>query len=442
MKHARTIIGLAVWIAIGGLVVTWFRGYVVPPAAPGHQVAHDLWEFSVAERKMVQLKRAGYCPLAVGDPIYTVDGPDRIEQVGEIRRVEWEEESADASDVGPAAWALLYPHAPSLSDGSYMTCYTTPRSLTWVMDTMLSPENRARIAQEIVSAYETCHKEVVEAMKPVIVSGFVGALEVVESDLAASVSRHREELERLASRYQKQVVEQELIPLLRQEIWPIVQRRAEPLANDIGKEMFERASLWRFGWRLVYDKSFLPEKQLTQQEWNRFVREEGVPILKHHSDEILAVQREILEDISNNNKVRTAVQHNMAQILEDPEFRAIVWRIFREVISDNPRLHQKLEQHWKTAEAQYAMQLAANSVEPAVRRIGDLLFGTRRHGIAPEFAQVLRNQILDKDCRWLVLETCSSSSAAQGHSQHVTLRVYRGENPQINPFAVQLKDMR
>ena len=73
-------------------------------------------------------------------------------------------------------------------------------------------------------------------------------------------------------------------------------------------------------------------------------------------------------------------------------------------------LRETLEQRWKTAEARRAVQLAANYVEPCVRRIGDLLIGTRRDGIAPEFAQVLRNQILDKDCRWLVIETPADSA--------------------------------
>lgn len=439
MKYLRAGIGLVAWSTVGILLCAWFRGVVLAPRAEGHQAAHDLWEFAFAERRVVQLQCDGDWPLTVGDPIYRVEGPENIEQVGEIRRIKWNHSSGDLP--GPTAWALLYPQAPAVRDRSYMTYYATPRSLTWVMETMLPPESRTRIASEILRAYEACHVDVIEALKPVIVSGFLDALEVVEGDLTASLPRHREELERLASRYRNQVVEQELIPLVREEIWPIVQRRAKPLANDIGKEMFERASLWRFGWRMVYDKSFLPKKQLTQQEWNRFVREEGLPVLERHGGDIVAVQRKILEEISENEKVRAALEHNLTQVLEDPRFRSIVWRIFQEVITDNPRLQQRLEQHWNTAEARDAMQLAAKSVEPAVRRIGDLLFGTRQDGIAPEFAQVLRNQILDKDRCWLVLHTPSDSSPIEGDSTNPLLRVRRGGAPQVNPFAAQLKGM-
>jgi hypothetical protein len=128
-------------------------------------------------------------------------------------------------------------------------------------------------------------------------------------------------------------------------------------------------------------------------------------------------------------------------VVDDPEFRTIVWQIFREVVVDNPRLRDKLEQRWNTAEARRAVQLAADYVEPCVRRIGDLLFGTRQDGIAPEFAQVLRNQILDKDCRWLVLVTPSDSAPPTRLPANTVLPVRRGGYPKVNPFAVQLQEV-
>ena len=86
--------------------------------------------------------------------------------------------------------------------------------------------------------------------------------------------------------------------------------------------------------------------------------------------------------------------------------------------------------------------MAADYAEPCVRRIGDMLFGTREEGIAPEFAQVLRNQILDKDCRWLVLETPAQAHPLRETSRHTVLRVRTGGYPQVNPFAVQLQGVR
>jgi hypothetical protein len=203
--------------------------------------------------------------------------------------------------------------------------------------------------------------------------------------------------------------------------------------------LFARASLWRFGWRLFYDMSFLPEKNLTQTEWNRFVNDEGIPVLNRRRSDLLAAQRQIIEDIARNPSVRDAVRRNLTRIVDDPEFRTIVWQIFRDAVVDNPRLREKLEQRWSTVEARRAVQLAAFYVEPCVRRIGDLLFGTREDGIAPEFAQVLRNQILDKDCRWLVIVTPPDSMPTEVLSDSSVLPVRHGGYPDVNPFAVQLQ---
>jgi hypothetical protein len=448
MRYVRIASGLAAWIATGVVLAVWFRSYMLAPQADGHRVAVDLWEFASAERRVVRLQLQGNWPLEAGDPIYRIDGPDAIEQVGEIRLVDWGEPGDHHYEIGPLAEALLYPQAPGIYDRSYMTYYTTPRSMTWVMETMLPLEKRIRIGEEILYAYERYHAEILEAFRPIVASGFMDAMEVVEEDLAVALSGHREELEVLASRYQSRVVEQEIVPLVRQEIWPVVQRRAEPLANEIGQEMFERASVWRFGWRVLYDKSFLPEKNLTQQEWNRFVREEAMPVLDRHRNDLVAVQRQILEDVAQNQEVRTALRQNLSRVIDDPEFQEIVWQIFQQVVVDNPRLRQRLEQRWNTAEAQKAMQVAADYVEPCVRRIGDLLFGTRQDGIAPEFAQVLRNQILDKDCRWLVINTPVDSRPIKGISErniserNTVLQVKLGGPPKVNPFAVQLQGMK
>ena len=40
--------------------------------------------------------------------------------------------------------------------------------MSWVMETMLPPEKRIKIAREIVVTYEAYHSEILRAIKPVI----------------------------------------------------------------------------------------------------------------------------------------------------------------------------------------------------------------------------------------------------------------------------------
>ena len=88
MRFLRIVVGLIAWITAGVLLLIWVRGQLLAPEADGHRVASDLWAFATAERRMVKLQLEGDWPLGVGDPIYRIDGPDEIQQVGEIRRID------------------------------------------------------------------------------------------------------------------------------------------------------------------------------------------------------------------------------------------------------------------------------------------------------------------------------------------------------------------
>jgi len=160
----------------------------------------------------------------------------------------------------------------------------------------LPERKRVQIAEEIVVTYQSYHAEILQALRPVIIGGLTDAMSVVEEDLARVLADRRDALEQLGSRYQDRVVEQELVPLVHDQVWPIVKKHGEPLANQVGAEIFERASLWRFGWRVLYDKSPLPAKDLTLTEWNRFVTDEAIPVLNSHREDFVETQRGLCRD--------------------------------------------------------------------------------------------------------------------------------------------------
>ena len=122
----------------------------------------------------------------------------------------------------------------------------------------------------------------------------------------------------------------------------------------------------------------------------------------------------ILAEVARNQRVREVVRQSLIDIAEDPQVQQLAWGIFRDALLKNERLHETLQRHWRSEEAQRAFAIAAERLEPTVRRIGDLLFGTQETGISPEFALVLRSQILHKDRRWLVLHTPPGEASRVG----------------------------
>ena len=214
---------------------------------------------------------------------------------------------------------------------------------------------------------------------------------------------------RLGERWNEEVVDDRLIPLARREIIPIVRAHGEPTVEQIGRELWDRASLWRFGWRAAYDKSPLPRKDLLQEEWDRFVDEEAIPVFERHMDDIVVSVQRIVADVAANRAVRRELADAASQVAADPQTRQLVRELLKETLVENDRLRQVWGSVWSGDEARSALELAGDRLEPVVRQIGDDLFGTPEQGINPNFARVLRNQILGKDRRWIVASVAPES---------------------------------
>ena len=166
---------------------------------------------------------------------------------------------------------------------------------------------------------------------------------------------------------------------------------------------WDRASIWSFGWRAAYDGlPLVPRKDLVREEWRRFVEDEAVPIFEQRMDDIVTSIQKIVADVAANSKVRTELTDVAIVIANDPEARILVRQILKESLVDNQRLKNSWKKVWNSDQARQAFDLAGDRLEPVIRNIGDDLLGSRELGINPNFARVLRSQILGKDRQWIV----------------------------------------
>jgi hypothetical protein len=77
-------------------------------------------------------------------------------------------------------------------------------------------------------------------------------------------------------------------------------------------------------------------------------------------------------------------------------------------------------------ETRRALDVTSARLEPALRRIGDMVFGTQSAGITPEFAQVLRSEILYKDHRWFLLNAPATDNRPANVNGELTIEVEYG----------------
>jgi hypothetical protein len=190
----------------------------------------------------------------------------------------------------------------------------------------------------------------------------------------------------------------------------------EPTLLKIGRELWDRASLWSFTWRMLYDSTPLPEKDLTREEWERFVAEEAVPVLEAHSEDLAVSIQATIVDIARDPQVREKLGGTISDLASDPQVRQLVKVLLRETLIESEAVRGVWVDVWSGPEAKAAFEVASRSLEPVVRRIGDEILGSREDGIDPAFARVLRNQILGKDKRWIVATIAinQTTNPAQG----------------------------
>jgi hypothetical protein len=354
--------------------------------------------------------------LRVHDPVFFQGGDRGWSQVGYV-------ESTAAGADRPIV--LSWYSRDVAPEQCRLVQYRNSGRLEEIVATLLSPAKKVQIQQRLAAVMSLHGNDLSAVFVPLVETSLLRSLPVIEAEFRRAVDRHRAEVGQLARRWNDEVVSERLIPLVRREILPIVQTHGQPLADQMGRELWDRASLWRFAWRAIYDKSPLPRKDLLQEEWDRFVEAHAVPVFEAHMDDIVVTIQRIFSDVAATETVRNELAAVAIGITMDREAHRVVREILKETLVKNDRLQEVWRSVWSSEEARRALNLASDRLEPVVRSIGDDLFGTQEEGINPDFARVLRNQILGKDRRWIVAERIDGT----GSSAAKTIAVARGSMP-------------
>ena len=412
MKPRHLISGIVCWLLI---LVT---GYLATRAELDHQsssvtqLGNEVQQWVTGARQTQQAASEIPLLIALHDPVFAAAEDGRFVQAGYVSDVDGTR-SRHPQAVTQVQVTLYDSAADQFPDGYRLEYCTTPMNLDWVVRMIIPEQRRQEIRQLIEAEWEIHQQDVMRELQPVMAQGIQRATDAVEAELPGIINAHREEFRRIGSRFEAEIMREQLLPLVREEVFPVIQEEAEPLVRDIGRALWDRVSLVSFTWRYLYDISPLPERDAVNTEFQRFIDGEAIPELESRSEEIIQVTRSVIDRVMRNERVRNTLRNNTQQVLEDPELRRIIGEIVREATIDNVRLRQELREFWNSRETQTAVRMASARLEKMVRAIGDLVFGTRESGITPEFSRILRSQVLRKDRRWFVMTAAESSTGAE-----------------------------
>jgi hypothetical protein len=402
VKTFRILTGLLFWCGALALLCVYLTGDKGWSESATRQCISDVWN-SYFSLKKLQVRLPESCTLSAGDPIYAANPEGTLRQVGIILQVP-EREGPFGSRGTVSAQAVLFPSAPPLHAPVQVHYLTRPDSIAWVIETLLPPERRREIEEELSAAFDEHQQEILKALQPVVNSGLHDALAVLKEDLKRALEKHGPQLQAIAAKDKEEILKRDLLPLLKSEIWPIVRRDSEPLLRQITGELWERVSIWSLAWRGASDKMpLLRGRNRLESELLNFLDREAVPIFRRHEEDFLVLLETITRDVAANDRLKAEFRETVAKVAADPELQKVLDEVFHEVIIENPRFWQSLRQSLSTAQAQHAFRIASARMEPTIQRIGLMILGSRETGLTPEFNQVLRHQVLLKDWHALIV---------------------------------------
>lgn len=402
MKKRHLIIGVTFWVAAVAVGWTVLRSELEAQSSSLSALSSDVQRWASGQHTSFEGTSTDLFQVALGDPIFAEQEDGSFLQVGLVTdlHIAYSKKPAISNNVQ----VQIYDAAlAEYSDGFMLEYHTTPTSLDWVVKMMIPRERQKEIAALIAKEWAVHQKEVMSQLRPVVQDGLRTAMKAVEAELPGILKAHSEDFRALGERYETDILKAEIIPLVREEILPIIEDEAVPVATEVGKALWNRVSLWAFTWRYLYDKTPISKKDSVKEEFQRFIDEEALPELRSRTDQFIDVTEAIVKRSMENPRVKAAMKKNFKQVAEDPELHQLVWKIVRQAVVDNETLRRELDFHMKRHETKSAMKIAGDRLEPVVREIGDMIFGSREKGITPEFSRILRAQILTKDRRWFVM---------------------------------------
>lgn len=357
---------------------------------------------------------AGNLPVQIGDQVFRHVGNiavtrnpqfDQDQNLAQYRQV-----GVVESISGDTVCLRLERSGIAVGEIDSIEFHVSENSFAETLRLMMPPQTQSEIRTLILSWTRQHGHDVAASMVPIVQRSLRQSLPLIQAAVEQSLRDHSDEVSATVTRWKNGVVDESLVPLARDELLPIIRRNAAGPAESIGRDLWDRASLWGFAWRAVYDRTGLPKQDLVAEEWERFVDEEAVPVLEAHAPEIAAATQQILIDAAADQNIRDELATVAAKVAKDPLTQSLVRTILKEALLENETLRTVWSDAITAADTQMAFAEAGRRIEPMVRQIGDSIFGTRQSGITPGFARVLRNQILGRDRRWLMLRFDSTRS--------------------------------
>jgi hypothetical protein len=403
---ARFLGGVAIWAAVVGGVASLAAARSQDLRPPAEKVLRFATHSPARVEARIQgiETDGGWSGPGVGDPVLV--GEQRT-FAGIVSAVRLDESVAATATPAYFVSVLLDPeYDPRDLEGASFEYGETSGDFVWIVETLLPPEKRDIIVEEL-TAFTRAHADELKALlQPIEEQVVEHAEHVLEANLTDTLKRHEKEIDALLDKYRGSLKD-ELLPVLKDELGPTAKEKAKPILTKIGRECWDALPMWQGGWALIKKKMPWTSKDYVDEWWQDFLENKAIPILKEHEGELMKAGEDLIKEGFKNPKVRAAFNDQLKKLASDPEARRLGRTILEEALVkpfDPAGLVKKIiadpqnRAHFKKLNESFApvLQRIARLVTVQVRPDG-------KEGLSPELARVLRRRMLNKDARWVTV---------------------------------------
>lgn len=406
MRDLRPLIGLGTWILVLGLLGVWLLGQDEGGERRFHLLGETV-ELALSDTLPVCVVFAEAIPAETGDVLYERTGADFI-PVGEVTAVNREVGRDTRVELS------IYPRmARRLDAKARFTHFTATGTVAWAASTLLPRDKVELIARDARETFLQRRALVERLLLPHAEAMITSLWSILRVEAPLVLEGHRAEIQELLRKHHVEIVQQRLAPLWRSEIWPVVREEGGPVVRAIGEELWNELPKWALGFRLAVEQLPLVENGKASQRFQSYVKDEAVPILLTHADEILEAVQSISLHLAEDPEVGSVITTAFLRFIEDPATEDLFRRMIRELTLENERVRGMVSEAWSSPDFQDDLARALSVFENLVRRsVNAILLNESQDGINPDLARVLRTNILGRDRSWFLVEVDPSLEGA------------------------------
>ena len=388
------VVGALFWLALlGGL------GLLLRPCAVGGKVAHRVSDHVVVGPVAYRATFPRSITAKPKNAVMIEHDDGSLVPAGRVVAV-------TRRDADTLVELEVFPDFDHLvTDDVGLTFHRTSGDVGWVVKTLLPPAKMAKIREMAEAAWMRERTHLWSGLRPGLVALVDEAVWILKDDLPHLLEAHDKQIKALGATVKTRLWQKHLANTVRDEVWPDIVERAQPIVERIGDAILADAPVWDLSVAYVTGRLPFGDSNAVSKKVKTFLEEKAVPIIRRHESEIREVAIEVLEATVTNEKVLAEFEKGLTELGRDPTFRRAISDLLRAWVIDNERIVELLKGIANRREIRRPIDRFLERVDWDIQKMANMVvLNDTGDGINPDLARILRRKLLRADESWILLE--------------------------------------